>query len=65
MDDHAVVRDGLTQLIRGEADMDVCGEAASAEEAIAAVTRLHPDLAIVDITMGGVNGIELIKNSKA
>ncbi|MDQ6912484.1 MAG: response regulator transcription factor [Verrucomicrobiota bacterium] len=65
VDDHVVVRDGLAQLIRGEPDLDVCGEAASAEEAIAAVTRLNPDLAIVDISLGGANGIELIKNIKA
>lgn len=65
VDDHQIVRDGLAQLIRGEADMTVCGEAASAEEAVGAVTRLKPDLAIVDITLGGVNGIELIKNLKA
>ena len=65
VDDYAVVREGLAQLIRGEADMAVCGEAASAEEAVGAVTRLKPDLAIVDIALGGVNGIELIKNLKA
>lgn len=65
VDDHPIVRDGLGQLIRREADMTVCGEAASAEEAVGAVTRLKPDLAIVDITLGGVNGIELIKNLKA
>lgn len=65
VDDHQIVRDGLGQLIRGEADLAVCGEAASAEEAVSAVTRLKPDLAIVDITLGGVNGIELIKNLKA
>lgn len=65
VDDHQIVRDGLAQLIRGEADMAVCGEAASAEEAVEAVARLNADLAIVDITLGGVNGIELIKNLKA
>jgi DNA-binding NarL/FixJ family response regulator len=65
VDDHPIVREGLTQLIRGEADMTVCGEAASAEQALDAVTRLNPDLAIVDITLVGANGIELIKNLKA
>lgn len=65
VDDHPVVRDGLAQLIRGEADLTVCGEAGSAEEALDAVNRLEPDLAIVDISLGGVNGIELIKNIKA
>ncbi|MEO6971511.1 MAG: response regulator transcription factor [Chthoniobacterales bacterium] len=65
VDDHAVVRDGLAQLISGEPDLAVCGEAGTAEEALDRVTRLNPDLAIVDITLGGVNGIELIKNLKA
>lgn len=65
VDDHPVVRDGLAQLIRGEADLTVCGEAGSAEEALDAVNQLEPDLAIVDISLGGVNGIELIKNIKA
>jgi DNA-binding NarL/FixJ family response regulator len=65
VDDHPLVRDGLAQLIGGEADMTVCGEAASAEQALEAVTRLNPDLAIVDITLVGANGIELIKNLKA
>jgi DNA-binding NarL/FixJ family response regulator len=65
VDDHAVVRDGLAQLLRGEDDLVVCGEAESAEEAVQVATKYKPDLAIVDITMGGVNGIELIKNLKA
>lgn len=65
VDDHAVVRDGLAQLIQSEADLTVCGEAGSAEEAVAILDRCKPDLAIVDISMGGVNGIELIKNLKA
>jgi DNA-binding NarL/FixJ family response regulator len=65
VDDHAVVRDGLAQLLGGEDDLVVCGEAESAEEAVQVASKSKPDLAIVDITMGGVNGIELIKNLKA
>lgn len=65
VDDHAVVRDGLAQLLGGEDDLTVCGEAGSAEEAVQVASKCKPDLAIVDITMGGVNGIELIKNLKA
>jgi DNA-binding NarL/FixJ family response regulator len=52
-------------LIESEPDLTVCGEAASAEQAVQVVTRSKPELAIVDITLGGVNGIELIKNLKA
>ncbi len=65
VDDHAVVRDGLAQLISREPDITVCGEASSAEEALTAVMKFQPDLAIVDISLGGVDGIELIKNLKA
>lgn len=65
VDDHAVVRDGLAQLIAREPDLTICGEAPSAEEALEAAMRLHPDLAIVDISLGGANGMELIKNLQA
>jgi DNA-binding NarL/FixJ family response regulator len=65
VDDHSVVRDGLAQLIQGEKDLTVCGEAASAEEALDLAMRVKPNLAIVDISLGGVNGIELIKNLQA
>lgn len=65
VDDHAVVRDGLAQLIGREPDLAICGEAPSAEEGLEAAMRLHPDLAIVDISLGGANGMELIKNLQA
>jgi DNA-binding NarL/FixJ family response regulator len=65
VDDHVVVRDGLRQLIESDRDLTVCGEAASGEEAVQVATKSKPDLAIVDITLGGTDGIELIKNLKA
>jgi DNA-binding NarL/FixJ family response regulator len=65
VDDHPVVRDGLRQLIESEQDLTVCGEAASGEEAVQVASKSKPDLAIVDITLGGVDGMELIKNLKA
>lgn len=65
VDDHAVVRDGLAQLIGGEPDLTICGEAASAEEGLQAAMRGRPDLAIIDISLGGANGMELIKNLQA
>ena len=65
VDDHAVVRDGLALLLRGEEDLEVCGEAASAEEAVDLAMKLKPQLAIIDISLGGVNGMELIKNLRA
>ena len=65
VDDHAVVREGLAQLLEGEPDLAVCGEAGSAEQALDVAARTRPDLAVVDISLGGVNGLELIKNLKA
>ena len=65
IDDHPVLRKGLTQLINQEADMMVCGEAEDAPRAFEAVSTLQPDVAVVDISLKGGNGIELIKNVKA
>jgi len=62
VDDHPIVRQGLAQLLNGEPDFVVCGEAENARKAMAAIAQLQPDLAIVDITLQGTNGIELIKN---
>ena len=61
VDDHAVVRRGLTQVLNDEPDFAVCGEADSAEAAMSAIPKLKPDVAIVDLTMLDTNGLELIK----
>ncbi len=65
VDDHPIVRQGLAQLFSREADLAVCGEAGNAHEAMAAIAELKPDITIVDITLEGTSGIELIKNIKA
>jgi len=65
VDDHPILRKGLAQLINQEADMTVCGEAEDAPKAFEAVSTLQPDVAVVDISLKGGNGIELIKNVKA
>jgi len=65
VDDHPILRRGLAQLINQEADMAVCGEAEDAPKAFHAVSTLTPDIAVVDISLKGGNGIELIKNVKA
>src|SRR5215472_16861281 len=62
VDDHPLFRKGLEQLIRAERSFTVCGEAANAAEAMDVIRRLEPDLAIVDLSLPGTNGIELIKN---
>jgi DNA-binding NarL/FixJ family response regulator len=56
---------GLRAMINAEPDMEVCGEAADAATATADVMKLRPELVIVDISLRGNSGIELIKNIKA
>ncbi|MCX7016629.1 MAG: response regulator transcription factor [Candidatus Sumerlaeota bacterium] len=65
VDDHPVVRYGLAQLIDGQKDLAVCGQASGISEAIRVVQDSKPHLAIIDISLQGANGIELIKQIKA
>jgi DNA-binding NarL/FixJ family response regulator len=62
VDDHPVVREGLTARIEQQPDLVVCGTAADAHEAVAAVDRLKPDLVVADLSLGGKPGIELVKD---
>src|SRR6476660_1547638 len=64
VDDHPIVRERLAELINQEPDLNVCGEAEDAREALKAVDALLPDLAIVDITLKDTYGIELLKQLK-
>ena len=65
VDDHPMMREGLRSVINREPDMTVCGEAENAQQAIHAVQQLSPDLTLVDITLPGKNGLELVKDLKA
>lgn len=66
VDDHPLFRKGLEQLINSSADgLAVCGEAGNAAEAMVVIRKIKPDLAIVDLSLPGANGIELIKNIRA
>src|SRR5438046_7068291 len=65
VDDHPLFRKGLQELIHSDGSFAVCGEASNASEAMEVIRRLHPDLAIVDLSLPGANGIELIKNIRA
>ena len=62
VDDHAVVRDGLTHLLDAQPDMQVCGQAETAIQALRAVEELQPEFAIIDLTLDGPSGIELLKD---
>jgi DNA-binding NarL/FixJ family response regulator len=65
VEDHPVFREGLVQIIGGEKDLSVCGEAGDAEQALRAIARLEPNLVLVDITLPGRSGLELIKELRA
>ena len=59
VDDHEIVREGIRRLLtRSRPDWNVCGEATSGREAIAAVKNLTPNVVILDITMPGMSGLE-------
>lgn len=61
VDDHPVVRQGIKHLLEQEPDLRVCAEAESAGEALQALQKHKPDLAIVDISLKGTDGLELTK----
>ena len=65
VDDHPIVRKGLAQLINQEEDLVICGEADNAETALEALKKVKPDLAIVDISLRGIDGFELTKLIRA
>jgi DNA-binding NarL/FixJ family response regulator len=65
VDDHPLFRKGLEELIHSDAAFAVCGEADNAAEAMQVIRKLNPDMAIVDLSLPGANGIELIKNIRA
>lgn len=65
VDDHPLVRQGLSQIVANEADMEICGEAEDSPTAMKGVGEANPDAIIVDISLKGNNGLELIKNLKA
>lgn len=60
-----MMREGLAQLIGREADLTVCGQAEDAAQAIDAVKKMSPQLILIDITLNGRNGLELIKDVQA
>lgn len=65
VDDHPMTRAGLTHLINHQADTEVCGEAENAAQALDLLPVSRPDLILIDITLPGKSGLELIKDVKA
>jgi len=64
VDDHAVVRLGVRRLIETQPDWNLCGEASSGREALAAVEELKPDVIIQDITLPDLDGMEVVRQIK-
>jgi len=64
VDDHPVLRRGLAALIESEADLTVCGEAATRAAALKLIRKTRPDLVIVDLLLGGDDGLDLVKTMK-
>jgi DNA-binding NarL/FixJ family response regulator len=64
VDDHPIVRHGLTQLINDEDGLNVCASAANGSEALEALKSSRPDLVIVDLSLGDESGLDLVKTLK-
>jgi DNA-binding NarL/FixJ family response regulator len=64
VDDHPIMREGIVQLINHEKDLVICGQYEDAGEAFKGVEDHRPDLAVIDISLKGSSGIELLKNIK-
>lgn len=62
VDDHPITRQGLAAMIGLESDLEVCGEAENAAEALSSVQRLRPDLVLVDLSLPGRSGLEFMKD---
>jgi DNA-binding NarL/FixJ family response regulator len=64
VDDHPLMREGLMRLINLQPDLSVCGEATTAHQALKGISALKPHVVILDITLEGSNGLDLIKDMK-
>jgi DNA-binding NarL/FixJ family response regulator len=65
VDDHPLVREWLTQLIQRENDLEVCGEAEDAQEALTKIEETKPDVVVADISLKTSHGLELVKDLQA
>lgn len=65
VDDHQIFRRGVKSLLEDESDIEVVGEVGSAQDALALAEKLKPDVATVDIRLGGMDGIQLVRALKA
>jgi len=65
VDDHPLVREGLTNLINGQDDLIVCGEAKDSAQTIEGMVKARPDVALIDISLENESGLELVKQLRS
>ncbi len=64
IDDHPVILHGVTSVLKKQPDINVVGKSHSADDALPEIKKLQPDVAVLDITMAGISGIDLIPHIK-
>lgn len=65
VDDHTMFREGLRKLLHREPGLTVCGDAADADEAMRGIRQTKPDIVLVDISLTGASGFDLIKSIRS
>ena len=65
VEDHPIIRSAYVRMIQRQPDLEVCGEAENASQALELIPHTAPDLVLVDISLPGMNGIELLNQLKA
>jgi len=63
-DDHAIVREGVASLLRTETDLSVVGQAADGQQALEMIQQLQPDVAVLDLNMPKLHGLEVIRQAR-
>ena len=64
VEDHAVIRRGYSSLIKRRPDLEVCGEASSGEDALDAIPDCRPDVVLIDVSLPGMSGVDLVRHLK-
>lgn len=65
VDDHPAIREAIRDTIEDTIDMEICGETSSSDEAFRQIEELHPDVAIIDISLNDAHGLDLVQNVRA
>ena len=65
VDDHPAIREAVADTLEGTMDMEVCGEASSADGAFRMVEKLEPDVAVIDVSLDDAHGLDLVQNIRS